>query len=393
MENGGNILSKENSLVLRGLAILAILFHNHLHWAGFCMENEGSFEQAKADAFFRALAHPGWAAVFDAVSFLGWIGVPVFVFLTGYGLAVKHPPEAPFDAARCLKNAYLKLFFLLLPASLLFTAGDILLGDWSDVAKRVVQLSMLSNLGYPFLSVDPNVYWYFSLTFQFYVVYCFGRRWFKPVNLLLLSVLSLAALLPLAAFGEKASVPLRIYKACFPGWFPPFALGLWFAWDDRPKQWLEKAGLLKASVGWIVLSILVVAMNARLVPWLLVPVAGLFAFFALGRLVLGVRPLAGVLKWVGSLSACVFVCHPIVRKVLFLKPVCGWTDRIGDALGLPRHGLLVSLAAYAVSTFVLAWFYRKLQKRLSGKFADRGGPPRAATGFINRAESARRSGA
>lgn len=89
-----NILSKENSLILRGLAILAIMYHNFLHnpmW-GFCIENERTFSQEKADAFFNTLAHPSFSIGFEFISFLGWIGVPVFVFLTGYGLAKNYPP-------------------------------------------------------------------------------------------------------------------------------------------------------------------------------------------------------------------------------------------------------------------------------------------------------------
>ncbi len=93
--NHKDILSKESSLVLRGLAILCIMFHNFLHLEifGFCKENEMSFIEERAEAFFNAFSDDVIMSVFQIVSFLGWIGVPVFVFLTGYGLATKYPPQ------------------------------------------------------------------------------------------------------------------------------------------------------------------------------------------------------------------------------------------------------------------------------------------------------------
>lgn len=365
MENNGNVLSKENSLILRGLAILVIMFHNYLHMVGFCRENEGSFVQAKVDAFFGILAQPGLSTPFDIVSFLGWLGVPVFVFLTGYGLAVKYGPEVRIDAFNCLKNSYLKLFFLLFPAMLFFTAFDVLHGDWTAIAKRVVGLSMLHNLYYPRLCTAPTIYWYFSLTFQYYVLYCFCGKWFKPRILLILSILSLVALYPLL-LGHTRTL-LSIYKHCFPGWFPLFALGIWFAQDVRPRKWLENMGGFQAFVLLAVSTVLSVAMSAHVVPWLVVPIAGLFAFLALSKLVLRVRPVAEALRWTGGISACIFVCHPIARFLLFQQTSANLCDRVGDYLHLPRHGLLVSLAAYAVLTFVLACFYQKLQKRLLRK--------------------------
>ena len=87
-----NLLSRNNSLMLRGVAILFIMLHNFLHFAqfGFTSENEGSFSSEKAVGFFDAIM--GGSNVFgEFLSHLGWIGVPVFVFLTGYGIALASP--------------------------------------------------------------------------------------------------------------------------------------------------------------------------------------------------------------------------------------------------------------------------------------------------------------
>lgn len=57
MDNRHSILSRENSMILRGVAILFIMLHNFLHlqmW-GFTGENEMEFLSEKAVGFFNAV--------------------------------------------------------------------------------------------------------------------------------------------------------------------------------------------------------------------------------------------------------------------------------------------------------------------------------------------------
>lgn len=78
---------------MRGIAILFIILHNYLHLEqyGFTGENEMSFSGDKAVDFFNAVSN-GSNVIAEFLSHLGWIGVPVFVFLTGYGIALIPPP-------------------------------------------------------------------------------------------------------------------------------------------------------------------------------------------------------------------------------------------------------------------------------------------------------------
>lgn len=85
-----DILSKENSKVLRGLAIMAIVLHNYLHILGFSPENEMSFSLENTNHFFSFFDDGHFIA--EILSFLGWLGVPVFIFLTGFGVAKHTPP-------------------------------------------------------------------------------------------------------------------------------------------------------------------------------------------------------------------------------------------------------------------------------------------------------------
>lgn len=89
-----DLLTKENSLILRGLAIMAIMLHNFLHnpMLGFTQENEMSFSGEHVKHFFSTLDKK-WFDPYDWFSFLGWTGVVVFIFLTGFGVSRITPPR------------------------------------------------------------------------------------------------------------------------------------------------------------------------------------------------------------------------------------------------------------------------------------------------------------
>ena len=57
MNSKTSILTRENSLVLRGVAILFIMLHNFLHFDiwGFTGENEMAFSSVNAVGFFNAI--------------------------------------------------------------------------------------------------------------------------------------------------------------------------------------------------------------------------------------------------------------------------------------------------------------------------------------------------
>ena len=83
-----DILSKDNSLILRGLGITSIMLHIFLTNPQFGLSrcNEMSFSTEKTWAFLNSLGHGNMIAEF--ITFIGWVAMPVFVFLTGYGVTI-----------------------------------------------------------------------------------------------------------------------------------------------------------------------------------------------------------------------------------------------------------------------------------------------------------------
>jgi len=353
-----NLLSRDNSMILRGVAILFIMLHNFLHlqmW-GFTGENEMAFSSENAVGFFNAI-FKGSSIFGEFLSHLGWFGVPVFVFLTGFGVALSSSKNS--KPAECIKRNYLKLFALMLPAVLFFAGIDILKGDvWPGLAKRFSYLTMLVNFAYPFLNCNPGVYWYFGLTFQFYLLWAFLGKRMNGKNMLIWSIVLLGILLGLSAYETPNA--LSIFRHCFTGWFPVFAIGVWMGLrknqeDLKPKSvWVELL-LLVALLGLILL------MSRWLVTWIFVPILALAWFVVIGLLLMRTRYLSEVFRWIGKYSACIFVCHPIARTIVL------------NAVNPRFPNLIANVIIYIVLTIIIALLYDKLYQWLLKKMLPKAG--------------------
>ena len=75
---------------MKGFAIIFIMLHNFLHINGFSKENETVFYLERTQMFFQNVLNQPLNVIGDVFSFIGWVGVPVFVFLSGYGLERKY---------------------------------------------------------------------------------------------------------------------------------------------------------------------------------------------------------------------------------------------------------------------------------------------------------------
>lgn len=287
-----DLLSRENSKIMRGIAILSIMLHNLLHNPvfGLSKENEMSYNQNLSDSFLNVLASGDTHIVAELISFLGWVGVPVFVFLTGYGLAQKYPPpSSAIDKRKYLYHNYLKLFFLMLPAVLFFIIGDIEDRELMRIAKKVFALTMLHNFDYPHLKINPSIYWYFSLTFQYYVFFLFFRKYLSGRNLLILSILSMLFLYVLGQSGWDNA--MSIYKHCLTGWFPLFALGVWWS-DKNLKGWMWNTTIAVEVLLFIGLFALLVLMSLNYMSWVFVPLIALGWFWCATRMLMRSRLLS-----------------------------------------------------------------------------------------------------
>lgn len=94
-----SILTREACNALRGLAIIGIFLHNYCHWLGpIVKENEYQYIQHNVDWLAQVIVNPDFNLPIHLLSFFGHYGVPVFLFLSAYGLVMKYEAKPHLSA-------------------------------------------------------------------------------------------------------------------------------------------------------------------------------------------------------------------------------------------------------------------------------------------------------
>ena len=338
MENKMSLLSRAECTALRGIAILGIMLHNYCHWLRLAVkENEYTFSAANNDRLLDVLAHPDWNLPVHLLSYFGHYGVPVFLFLSGFGLVMKY--EKSLDSVKVgVGYHFLKLFRMMIVGYVLFIIVDFMTPGPHHyrLLDVVAQLLMFNNLlPQPDKIIWPGPFWFFGLMLQLYIVYqllIYRRHWGFVVALV-----AVCWLVQLPFLDDVVTLN-RLRYNCIGGMLP-FGLGVlagrYGAFQLKKWQWALSAvvcGLL--SVGLSLLS-----------PhtWLWVPVAIIVAGIAFVKLT--PEPVLGWLFWTGGVSAAMFVVHPALRKILI--PISH------------RGDLYAGLLLYAVAAFVVSWLLTK----------------------------------
>ncbi len=301
---------------LKGLAILSIILHNFIHQQrfGFAQQNESSFAISRTMDFFSGLGDGIGNAICEISSFLGWIGVPVFVFLSGYGLVKKYESSQPFSRSDYVKHSWLKLFLLMLPGVLYF-AIYMQFNDFGGVgvmARYVIYLSMLGNL-FGLYNLTPGVYWYFGLTFELYLFYLVFER-YRSNKLIWLSItITLLIQCILSATGPESLV--RYSFKNFIGWLPIFAAGIYTARSSqsRPNFHIKNPMILLLVL--VLCTGLLILCNLSQWTWIFIHFAGVAFFIILMWLIEKSGFLRRFFSYLGTISAFIFVCHPIARII------------------------------------------------------------------------------
>ena len=311
------LLNKTECAILKALAIVMIMVHNYTHLLrGRTPENEYTFHLARTYQLLGNVLHPDSSILLHLFSFLGHYGVPIFLFLSGYGLVKKYETssnELPAKG-RFIFTHYAKLLKLMLIGLLAFLVADYLHSNEISTTpvNFAAQITMIISLfTEPWTRVKPGPYWFFGLMFQLYVIYIFflradkSSRWHKWLTPLLFVMLCQVVM-----YFRPSEDALHWMRYNFLVAGLPFAAGLLVARYDRSlclNRWLW---LAIAIVGWAV----VIIMNLRFILWLCSPVMVIVASVALVKALPASwhQPLV----WVGGLSSMLFVIHPIVRLFL-----------------------------------------------------------------------------
>ena len=384
------MLSRTESSALRGIAILGIILHNYCHFLGFAVkENEYKFDTGRPMQFLDKLFSLDNDLFIHFFSFLGHYGVPIFLFISGYGLVKKYEaqPQQPASAKEAspsgtfggafIKKHFLKLFRLMIIGYLLFIGVYLLRhSDGAQVYswdRVLTQLTMTINFLYfdPDHIIKPGPYWFFGLMLQLYALYILVvHRWRS--NWLLLA-LALGSVVLEACFAGSQDW-LNYVRYNFIGGLLPFCMGVWMARKEIPIRPTPNPPYREGAItpvpkdstslslgillGWVVISALFVLFGSlNYWTWLFVPafvVTGAIATIKLVSHLCISLPSGGlgVGSWLGSISAMLFVMHPVMRELII-----GHYRKV-DIYG----GIFIYLLSSVALAMLLKWILRYVPK-------------------------------
>ena len=341
------MLTRKECTALRGIAILGIMLHNYCHWLRLAVkENEFTFTSANNERLLDVLGTPDWNLPVHLLSYFGHYGVPVFFFLSGYGLVKKYEtstPHAPLTTHQFVKYNYLKLFRMMIVGYVLFLMVDFMTPGphHYQLLDVVAQLLMFNNLlPTPDKVIWPGPFWFFGMMMQLYIIYrllIYHRHWG------VVAVLMVVCWLVQIPFLDDAPTLNRLRYNCISGMLP-FGLGVlagrYAAVQLQKWQW----GVL--AVGSLLLTFTGSLWSAH--TWLWVPVAIIVGGIAFVKLL--PEPVMSWLVWTGGISAAVFVAHSSLRKIFI--PI----SHRGDVYA----GLLI----YVVATFLVSWLLMLVMNKM-----------------------------
>ena len=349
------LLTRAECAALRGLAIIGIFLHNYCHWLGpVVKENEYTFSQHNVDWLTAVMASPDGLLPAHLVSFFGHYGVPVFLFLSAYGLELKYGRSLYAPAFRFVAYHWKKLYSMMIVGFVSFTIVDAMTpGRWHYTLTQVVaQLAMVNNLlPDPDHNIWPGPFWFFGLMLQLYVVYrllLYKRHWAWTAGAM---VVCLGVQLAFAPESEA----LNWYRYNFMGGMLPFGLGLLYARYGN-RIILTNLNTLSLLVSVVFCGFMVMWMSASYLLWSVVPlVVCILCVYVVKLLSQAARRPVGAwlmerLVWMGEISAALFVIHPVLRKVF---------------IPISRHGdIYTGLLLYAIAAIGAAWLIRLVMTKI-----------------------------
>ncbi|WP_232726318.1 acyltransferase family protein [Prevotella intermedia] len=358
------MLNRTECNILRGIAIAGIVLHNYCHWLRpIVKENEYQFNQHNVDWFNNVMAHGfNERTFFHLLSFFGHYGVPIFLFLSAYGLVMKYeggktqslPDSSGTNEANALgflRYHWLKLFRMMIVGFAAFILIDAMTEGQHhyEVMDIVAQMGLFNNLlPNPDDIIWPGPYWFFGLMLQLYIVYrlfLYRKGWTRVV--VFIAVCTIIELL-----FEPNGEPLNRWRYNFVGGMLPFGLGLLYA------KYMRNVSLRIYGVMFIASLFFIRFGSNHFFTWLFVPMFVCSAGVSFVKLLSYWNTrypkytfgIAKTFDWLGVISAALFISHPITRKIII--PI----SRGGDYWA----GLLL----YIIASVCVAWLFKEIMRRV-----------------------------
>ena len=347
-------LSLTDTNSMKGVAITFIVWHNLIHSLIPLKENEFTFNIDYSKLFWEHIKELDSSLWMDIFSFLGWYGVPVFLFVSGYGLVRKYEDNQLNINFKDFTYYHAKKLFTLMACPYLVYL--LLVFYFEHIIKyirAIFQITMLSNL-YPPL-INPGIYWFWGLMLQLYICYYifFYRR--KNIYLFYLNILSISMMVFFIIFADNPFLMkftsdedqyLSYLRHNFIGWILPFTFGIFYA---RFNWNIVTTSLWKNTFVLVVGILLLVFANFNVYIWLFSPVIAIVVAIVFNSMIKNVRLFNNIFIMLGKISAFLFAIHPLVRYVY------GQTVNSTD---------FIWITIYFITSIILAIGYKRVYNYL-----------------------------
>ena len=356
MTETSKLLSRTECSAMRGIAILAIMLHNFCHWINgpIVKENEFRFRIGRADGLFEALRNIDLYLPVQLISFFGHYGVPVFLFLSGWGLVMKYEnstlntQHSTLNTKNFLRYNYLKLLRIMIIGFAAYIAVDRMTPGAHNYTVDVIVEHLLMVVNFvpdPDHTIHPGPFWFFGIMMQLYVAYIVVFHRFRHWSVVVAAiVVAFAIQLP----KEPDSLDLEWTRYNLFGSLLPFGAGLLLARANLNRLQRHTESYSFWVMTLLVSLPLIFAFSMFYVSWYLVPIFVCIAAIAFVKLL----P-AGVLRyavWLGGISSALFVTHPIARKLF---------------IGISRRGDIYSgILQYVIVAVMIAWIVKMLTDKI-----------------------------
>ncbi len=345
-------LSKNESNLIKGIAILMIIFHNYFHIIPPSPgENQFAFSSLNFERFRQLLIADPLSFIRYSFSYFGHYGVQLFIFISGYGLYIsKKNKEIPYfkflgDRVKKLYPSLLLIVVFLMIAIPVWEGGI----NPDTIKSLLLKLTLLFNFipGEAMSVTGP--FWFFSLIVQLYIIFPLLVYLTKKVGSVSMLVVGAVSLMITILFNNYFHSLDVSFFVLFIGQLPVFCLGIYFA--SKPVIHLPKSVIIVAIIIFSLGNI------EEFFWYFSFPAFTLFMLAFFMSIFSGLekrKRLYSFLLYSGSISLYLFAVHGIARF-----PFEFVSEKYDNAFLTSFLSLV-----YLAGTFFLAWITRLFDKKV-----------------------------
>ncbi|MBL7558754.1 acyltransferase [Olleya sp. YSTF-M6] len=223
------MLTKKDTLILKGLGILIIVLHNFMHRIKPVFgENEFYFDAQTFVNYYSSFISNPQHFIQYFFSYFGHYGVQIFIFLSGYGLLLSYD-DKEISFFNFIKKRLIKIYPVFIIAVLMVVVFKyiVLKIPFNSEATNniLITLSLISNWIPEKWYVLSGPFWFYSMIVQLYILFYLIVQWTKKSTKPLWLILVLSYMIIFISGVYFESIKISLYLN-FMGNLPVFVLGM-----------------------------------------------------------------------------------------------------------------------------------------------------------------------